>query len=364
MDGVEASISSRNASSKAPPVIRFMEKTTLMIPGVALCAAIAAVSYGAQAIEEHLLGRPALEALVLAILAGALVRSLWTPSERWNPGVQFSGKFLLELAVMLLGASLSAGALAAAGPILLGGVAIVVAGSLAASYGIARLFRLPHKMALLVACGNSICGNSAIAAVASVIEADGKEVAASISFTAILGVVAVVALPGLVPLLHLSFGQYGVLAGLTLYAVPQVLAATVPVAALSVQIGTLVKLIRVLTLGPVLFGVSLLQNASGKRNADASAPARPSLKRLAPWFILGFLALAALRSVGLIPEAALPFIERVAAVLTVLSMAALGLAVDLGSLRRVGGRATIAVTLSLLALIAISYALIRLMGTA
>ena len=200
MDGVEASISSRNASSKAPPVIRFMEKTTLMIPGVALCAAIAAVSYGAQAIEEHLLGRPALEALVLAILAGALVRSLWTPSERWNPGVQFSGKFLLELAVMLLGASLSAGALAAAGPILLGGVAIVVAGSLAASYGIARLFRLPHKMALLVACGNSICGNSAIAAVASVIEADGKEVAASISFTAILGVVAVVALPGLVPL--------------------------------------------------------------------------------------------------------------------------------------------------------------------
>jgi uncharacterized membrane protein YadS len=69
------------------------------------------------------------------------------------------------------------------------------------------LFRLPHKMALLVACGNSICGNSAIAAVASVIEADGDDVAASISFTAILGVIAVVALPGLVPLLGLSYGQ-------------------------------------------------------------------------------------------------------------------------------------------------------------
>jgi uncharacterized integral membrane protein (TIGR00698 family) len=343
---------------------QFTEKFTPQVPGVALCAAVAAVAYGAQAAEQYFFGRAALEALVLAILAGALVRSLWTPSARWRPGVRFSGKFLLELAVMLLGASLSAGALAAAGPTLLGGVALVVAASLAASYGIARLLRLPHKMALLVACGNSICGNSAIAAVASVIEADGEEVAASISFTAILGVIAVVALPGLVPLLHLSFGQYGVLAGLTVYAVPQVLAATVPVAALSVQIGTLVKLLRVLTLGPVLFGVSLLQNALGRRNASAGAPARPSLKRLAPWFILGFLALAALRSIGLIPEAALPLIERVAAILTVLSMAALGLDVDLGSLRRVGGRATIAVTLSLLALIAISYALIRLIGTA
>jgi uncharacterized membrane protein YadS len=73
-------------------------------------------------------------------------------------------------------------------------------------------------MALLVACGNSICGNSAIAAVASAIEADGDDVAASISFTDILGVIAVVALPGLVPLLGLSYGQYGVLAGLTVYA--------------------------------------------------------------------------------------------------------------------------------------------------
>ena len=151
-------------------------------------------------------------------------------------------------------------------------------------------------MALLVACGNSICGNSAIAAVASVIEADGDDVAASISFTAILGVIAVVALPGLVPLLGLSDGQYGVLAGLTVYAVPQVLAATVPVGVLSVQIGALVKLIRVLTLGPVLFGVSLLQNALGKRDTEVEAPARPSLKRLVPWFILGFLALAVLRS--------------------------------------------------------------------
>ena len=238
------------------------------IPGLALCAAVAAAAYGVQKAEELVVGRAALEALVLAILVGALARSVWTPSARWRPGVQFSGKFLLELAVMLLGASLSVAALAAAGPALLLGVIGVVAASLAASYGAARLLSLPHKMALLVACGNSICGNSAIAAVASVIQADGDDVAASISFTAILGVLAVLALPGFVPLLHLSVGQYGMLAGLTVYAVPQVLAATAPVGALSVQIGTLVKLMRVLTLGPVLFGVSLVECVSGRRKDD------------------------------------------------------------------------------------------------
>ena len=153
MSGVEASISSRNGSLKVPLMIAFLEKFSPKAPGVALCAAVSGAAYGGQALEEHFLGRPALEALVLAILGGALVRCFWTPSGRWRPGVQFSGKVMLELAVMLLGASLSAGALAAAGPVLLGGVAVVVAGSLIASYGIARLFRLPHKMALLVACG-------------------------------------------------------------------------------------------------------------------------------------------------------------------------------------------------------------------
>ena len=107
-------------------------------------------------------------------------------------------------------------------------------------------------MSVLVACGNSICGNSAIAAVAPVIGARADDVASSIAFTAVLGVVVVLGLPLLVPVLDLSLTQYGTLAGLTVYAVPQVLAATVPVSAISAQLGTLVKLVRVLMLGPVV----------------------------------------------------------------------------------------------------------------
>jgi uncharacterized membrane protein YadS len=92
-------------------------------------------------------------------------------------------------------------------------------------------------MATLIACGNSICGNSAIAAVAPVIGADGEDVAASIAFTAVLGVVVVLILPLLALAWHMSPRAFGVFAGLTVYAVPQVLAATAPISSVSAQMG-------------------------------------------------------------------------------------------------------------------------------
>ncbi|WP_112661854.1 YeiH family protein [Microvirga flavescens] len=328
-------------------------------PGLALCAAIAAGAVALQTLEEHWTGRPYLEALVIAILLGTAVRTFWTPGERFIPGIAFSAKTLLEIAVVMLGASISFQAVAEAGWGLLIGIALVVAIAIAASYGLCRALRLPRKMAVLVACGNSICGNSAIAAVAPVIGATAQDIASSIAFTAILGVIVVLGLPLFVPLLDLSATQYGVLAGLTVYAVPQVLAATVPVSALSAQLGTLVKLVRVLMLGPVVIALSIV---AGRRGAGASASF--SFNRLVPWFILGFLALAALRSWGFIPEAVLRWVTPGATILTVVSMAALGLGVNVRVLGRVGGRVTASVTLSLIVLILISIALIRLLGIA
>jgi len=330
-----------------------------LAPGLALCGTIALAAIGLQHIEEAWTGRPWLEALVIAILLGTAVRTAWTPGPRWTPGIGFSAKTLLETAVMLLGASISVQAVLQAGPGLLLGIAAVVAVAIAASYGLCRWLGLPKRMAVLVACGNSICGNSAIAAVAPVIGATPEDVASSIAFTAVLGVIVVLGLPLLVPLLDLSQTQYGVLAGLTVYAVPQVLAATLPVGIASTQLGTLVKLVRVLMLGPVVVGLSLAMGGS-------EATGRPgfSFGRFVPWFILGFLGLAALRTAGVIPDALLGALLPTATVLTILAMAALGLGVDLKALGRVGGRVTLAVTLSLLVLLAISLGLIRLLGLA
>ena len=323
-----------------------------VVPGVVLCVAVTLLASALEHIEVGLAGQPYLEALVLAILLGVAIRTLWTPGLRWALGIEFSAKILLEVAVVLLGASVSVHAVAALGPALLAGVVAVVTVAIAASFAIGRLFRLSWRMSLLIACGNSICGNSAIAAVAPVIAADADDIASSIAFTAVLGVIVVLLLPLLVPVLRLSLTQYGVLAGLSVYAVPQVLAATLPIGALSNQVGTVVKLVRVLMLGPVVLGVSLV---AGSRTGGK----RLGLGQMVPWFIVGFLLVAALRATGWLPPAVLVATKTAAALLTTIAMAGLGLGVDVRVVARAGIVVTTVVTLSLLVLAALSVGLIR-----
>jgi uncharacterized integral membrane protein (TIGR00698 family) len=346
----------RNATSRS-----ILRALIALAPGIALCAGISAAAVWLQGLEEHAFGHPYIEALVIAILLGTLVRSLWQPSEIWRGGIALSAKTLLEVAVMLLGASISFAAIVASGSALLAGIVITVVAALAASYATSRALGLPQRISILIACGNSICGNSAIAAVAPIIGADGDDIASSIAFTAILGVVVVLALPLFIPLLGLSETQYGVLAGLTVYAVPQVLAATVPISPVSAQLGTLVKLVRVLMLGPVVVLLSLLRP---KLDVSTRSSAGLKWRHLVPWFIVGFLALAALRSVGLIPQSMLGPMAAVARWLTIISMAALGLGVDVRIVGRVGGPVTFAVVVSLIVLVAISIALIWLLRVA
>ena len=333
-------------------------RTVPLLWGIALCSIVTLVAVTTQAIEEHLIGHPYVEAIVIAILLGTAIRTIWEPGRRWRAGIAFSAKQLLEIAVALLGASLTFAAVAASGFVLLGAIVAVVIVTLGVSFGIARALGLPIRLSILVACGNSICGNSAIAAVAPVIGASTDDIASSISFTAVLGVIVVLGLPLLIPLLHLTETQYGILAGMTVYAVPQVLAATVPAGLISTQVGTLVKLIRVMMLGPVVacIAVSARSLRSDRSPGDGAAN---SFFKTVPWFIAAFFALAALRSLALIPAGLVFPLQKVASVLTIMSMAALGLGVDLRVIGRVGGKVTAAVTLSLLFLLIVSLCLVR-----
>ena len=334
-----------------------------MVPGVIACAAVTGLALAVQALEVGLFGRAWIDGIVLAILIGTAIRSVWTPPAILRPGIVFSARTLLEIAVVLLGASVSAATVMAIGPGLLAGTVLIVAVALA---GIGRLLRLPRRMAVLIACGNAICGNSAIAAVAPVIDADAEDVSAAIAFTAVLGVVVVLTLPLLGVLLRMPHVEYGVLAGLTVYAVPQVLAATMPVGAIATQSGTLIKLVRVLMLGPVCLGLALVMAL--RRRADAvavtDAPRIPGipLGRLVPWFVIGFLLMMAARSLGLIPVAALPTMAAIATALTVISMAALGLSTDARAVARSGLRIATVVTLSLIVLVGLALGLIYLLA--
>lgn len=321
---------------------RFMS----VLPGLAVSIAIAIVAEYLAYLELLATGFVWFDGLVLAIIIGTLIHTVFGLPDVLMPGIRFSAKFLLELAIVLLGATISASTIADAGLIMIGIVFIIVIASLIVSYNICRFLGLSDHLATLVACGNSICGNSAIVAAAPVIDAGSDDIASSIAFTAALGIIVVLLLPMAFTIFNLTELQYGVIAGMTVYAVPQVLAATSPIGVISTQVGTIVKLMRVLMLGPVIL---LLGIKNGSKNG-----VRLPLRHMVPWFIIGFFVMMLIRTLDVIPHPLLAPVKDAATALTIVSMAALGLSVNLLTVLASGGRVLLAGTMSILALAAMS----------
>jgi uncharacterized membrane protein YadS len=133
----------------------FSRLTSSPLPGLALCLAVTTAAFALNDLQQRAFGHIWLEPLVLAILLGVAARTFLPIGALWQPGIAFSAKTLLEVAVVLLGFSLSAGTILAVGPVLLTGIAAIVAVAVLSSYGIGRALGLTQCMALLVACGTA-----------------------------------------------------------------------------------------------------------------------------------------------------------------------------------------------------------------
>jgi uncharacterized membrane protein YadS len=326
----------------APP--RNLMKTGLLFlqkrwRGVAISAVVGLIGVALGRVEARLIGREWLEGLVLAIILGLVARLFWTPTADEKLGIAFCAKPLLEVAIVLLGASLDAALLKIGGLALLGSVFALVIVAVAVGTVIGRAFGLPPHLATLVACGNAICGNSAIAAIAPIIEADEEHITSAVAFTALGSVAVVVGLPFLSHALGLEPRAFGALAGLSVYAVPQVLA-------------------RVLMLGPLamFFALRKARLSGEKHRFDAH-----TILEMAPPFIIGFAVLGVARSAGWISEAMALHGRDLAGWLTVVAMAALGLSSDPRVVRKAGRPVLFAAGLSLCVLVAMGLGLIRLL---
>lgn len=319
-------------------------------PGLLLAGIGVAISLSAHWAE------PALPPLVLCVALGALLANTLGLPHAAPPGLQIASGPILKLGVVLLGLDLVFPDILALGVKALLVVVAVVAITFFGTQWAGRRLGISANLSLLVATGFSICGVSAIAAANGVIDADEDEVAFSVALVTLCGTLAIVVLPPLRHPLGLDDEQFGAWVGASVHDVAQVVATSSTAGAVALATAIVVKLTRVMLLAPMIAGIAVHRGRHAPRD-DARRPA------YVPPFIVAFVAMVGLASLGVLPETAIAHADDLRTVLLGLALFALGTRVDVHRLRRIGGR-PLALGLTSWALIAVvSYVGVRLAWT-
>lgn len=315
-----------------------MKKTGSYIPGAVLALVIAAAAKLLEGLEEaaglHVIG-----ASVIALFIGMAVNSIWKPNAVTAPGIKFTSKKILKFAIILLGASLNIRTVLTVGRFSL----IVMLFTLATCFGlgalIGRALGLNWKTSSLINAGTGICGGSAIAAIAPVIEAEDQDIAYGMSATFLFDTVMIVVFPLLGRFLGLSDAAFGLWAGTAVNDTSSVVATGYAFSEAAGDFATMVKLTRTLSIIPaVLVFAAIHLQIKKKQSAGDHTAVKVSMKTIFPWFILGFLAMSILTSLGLLPAGLTLTMKHISKFLMVAALAAIGLNTDFKTLCRSGAR--------------------------
>ncbi|HEY7701473.1 MAG TPA: putative sulfate exporter family transporter [Candidatus Limnocylindrales bacterium] len=308
--------------------------------GLLACVGVALVARATGSALQ--LGLETAIALVLGLTVGAVgpVRTAVLP------GASLAARYALRAGIILLGARLTLGQLLATGAGSVVGIVVVVAIALVLGTLLARRFGLVPPLSALVTVGMAICGNSAILALSPIISAKPRDTAYAVSTITTFGLLGVVLLPVIGRLLALPDPVFGTWAGLAVNDTAQVVATGYAYTPAAGDVATVVKLTRNLAILPVLLGAAWLvarsATADGERPVERSRVAMVS--RAIPWFVVGFVVVAGLRSAGLL-DTTLPgggtladLCATLATLLILLALAGVGMSTDVRSVAGVGAR--------------------------
>lgn len=308
-----------------------------VLPGVLVTAAIALVATGIGAVVPVL--GSAVPAIVIGVLLslvrGRMPAQYSTANARIQPGITYSGKFLLQLAVVLLGVQLSIGSILQVGleslPIMLTTLIVCLLGA----WIVGRMLRTERRLTTLIGVGTGICGASAIAAIAPVIGAASAQIAYAISTIFLFNIAAVVLFPLLGHALNLDPHTFGLLAGTAINDTSSVVAAAGVYSTAALGFAVVVKLVRTLMIIPNSVGLSVME---ARRSANGERLSGGRIAKLVPWFLIGFIVVAIINSLGVIPDGPRDVLVHVSIFLIAMALAGIGLSTDIPALRRAGWR--------------------------
>lgn len=300
---------------------------------ICLCIAIPAWFLGKQ---FEVVGGP-----VFAILIGMVIALLWKDQSVCKPGITFISKKILQLAVVLLGFGMNLADVLSKGKQSLPIILSTISTSLIISFALYKLMHMDAKISTLIGVGSSICGGSAIAATAPVIDADDEEIAQSISVIFLFNVIAALIFPTLGAVLGLSNEGFGLFAGTAINDTSSVTAAAAAWDGLhgsnTLDAAAIVKMTRTLAIIPITLVLAALRTRREEKNAEG-AGTKVSIKKIFPWFVLFFVLASVITTVFPIPGTVTSFLKRASKFFIVMAMGAIGLNTNLVKLVRTGAK--------------------------
>ena len=301
---------------------------------MAVCLAIAVPSW--------LLGKlvPVIGGPVFSIVIGMVIALFWTPGAACKPGVGFTSKKILQTAVVLLGFGLNLNVVLQTGKQSLPIIICTIATSLLVAFALHKLLHIDGNISTLIGVGSSICGGSAIAAIAPVIEATDMDIAYGMSATFLFDTIMVVVFPLLGRAMSLSDAAFGLWAGTAVNDTSSVVATGYAFSEAAGDFATMVKLTRTLAIIPTVLVFAAISVHLKKKAAAQSGDhgVKVNMKSVFPWFILGFLAMSILCSVGVIPAGLATTLKSISKFLMVAALAAIGLNTNFAALCKSGAK--------------------------
>lgn len=317
--------------------MEFLKKTT---PGLLLCLVLA--------IPSWFLGKllPVIGGPVFAILFGMILSMLLKKRARYQAGIAFTSKKILQYAVILLGFGLNLSEIAKVGARSLPIICATISTSLVVAFLLHKWLRVPNNISVLVGVGSSICGGSAIAATAPVVGADDEEIAQSISVIFLFNILAALLFPSFGGLIGMSNEGFGLFAGTAINDTSSVTAAASTWDTLHgtngavLEYATIVKLTRTLAIIPITLVLAVYRTWQAKRGGNATSGSF-DIKKIFPFFILFFVLASVITTVcsvaGVDASVFQPF-KELSKFFIILAMAAIGLNTNLVKLVKSGGK--------------------------
>ncbi|MGB3368492.1 MAG: putative sulfate exporter family transporter [Acidaminobacteraceae bacterium] len=303
-----------------------MKKIKDLFPGLILIIIISLLS---KQISFMLKDYVTLESLTIAIIIGMLVNNTLGVKKVFSGGITYSLKTLLKVGIVLLGFKLSADAILNLGFTTIIMVVAYVFIILFLSIKIGTKMHVPKKLATLIGVGSSICGASAVVALAPSIGADDDEAIIAVSIVSFLGAIGVIVyslVPKFIP--SITHIQFGIWSGLTLHGVAHALAGAFSMGEVSGEIGTFVKMTRVLMLVPVSIILGLMFGEKGETSESKTAKF--------PMYVALFIVAVIVNSVIRLPLGLSSILKQLSSFFILIAMTAMGLKVDLSSIKSKG----------------------------